>query len=101
MTLAHLRTFCGWMVIFWTANLPPFVAAFFVLDYETFVRLSLLYLGLVSIIALIAAFGSWWQALRVEEHQQDDADVQDVLDVVTTDSAWDERPPRLEQDDDE
>jgi hypothetical protein len=80
------------MVIFWTANLPPFVVAFFVLDYETFVRVSLLYLGLVSIIALIAAFGSWWQSLRIEEHQQDDADVREVLDVVTKD----ERVPRLE-----
>lgn len=70
------------MVWFWTANIPPFVAAYFLLDTEQFVRLSLLYLGLVSIIALIAAFGSWWQSLRVEERQESDADVQEVLDEV-------------------
>lgn len=81
--IVKLRRFCGWMVIFWTANIPPFVALFVVLDADAFVSFSLLYLGLVSIIALIAAFGSWWQSLRIEEHQQEDADVQEVLDAVT------------------
>lgn len=82
VNLALLRKLCGWMVIFWTANLPPFTAAYFLMDRMAFIAFSLLYLGEISIIALIAAFGSWYQSLRVEEHQVEDADVQEVLDEV-------------------
>lgn len=80
--IPRLRSLCGWMVVFWTCNIPPFTLAFFVLKQDMFVKLSLLYLGEVSIIALVAAFGSWWQSLRIEEHQQDDADVSEVLEAV-------------------
>lgn len=80
--LSRLRWWTGFGIFFWLANLPPFTAAYFLLDYETFVKLSLLYLGWVSIIALVLACGSWWQSLRVEQHQADDADVSEVLDAV-------------------
>lgn len=99
--IERLRWWVGFGFWFWLANLPPFTALFFVLGFETFVKVSALYIADISIIALSLACGSWYQSLRVEQHQQDDADVQDVLDVVTTESARDERPPRLTQDDDD
>lgn len=39
----------GW---FWYCNIPAVVAAYFVLDRETFVSVSLLYLAVVSVWAL-------------------------------------------------
>lgn len=43
---------------------------------------SVTYVAALSLWALVGAHWSAWQAARVEAHQQDDADVQDVLDEL-------------------
>jgi hypothetical protein len=78
----RLKWWVGFGFWFWLANLPPFSALFLILDFEMFVKLSALYIGDLSIIALSLACGAWWQGLVVSEHQQKDADVQEVLDAV-------------------
>jgi hypothetical protein len=85
--IERLRWWVGFGITFWAANLPPFTALFFILDFETFVKVSALYIADISIVALSLGCGSWYQSLRVEQHQQDDADVQEVLDVVTAQEA--------------
>jgi hypothetical protein len=79
---ARLSTIVGWALIFFVLNIPPFTWLFFVLPPDQFTAFSLLYLGLISITAMIAALGAWWQALQVQVHQEDDADVQEVLDAI-------------------
>lgn len=82
LSLARLRWLVGFGFWFWLANLPPFTALYFLLGYETFLKVSALYIADISIIALSLACGAWYQALRVEQHQADDADVSQVLNAV-------------------
>lgn len=80
----RLSPLLGISVIFFIANIPPFVLAFLLMSPKAFTAFSLLYLGLISILAMVAGCGSWWQSLQVQIHQEDDADVQEVLDEVRT-----------------
>lgn len=75
-------SFIGWATVFFALNLVPFTAAFFVMGHDTFVWFSLLYLGEISILAMVAGCGSWWQAARIESAQAADADVQQVVDIL-------------------
>lgn len=78
----RLSRVVGWALVFFVLNIPPFTILYFVLAYEAFVKFSLLYLGEISILAMVAGLGSWWQSLQVQEHQEADADVQEVLDEL-------------------
>jgi uncharacterized membrane-anchored protein YitT (DUF2179 family) len=69
---ATIKRAHGWLTWFFLANLPPFVAAYLVLDQQTFVKVSLLYLGLISIWACIATHAVGWLAGRVEVRQQEE-----------------------------
>lgn len=78
----NLAKFGMWQFWFWIANLPPFIVAFFLMPTETFARFTLLYLGIATIVtAAIGGLGGW-QTAKVEAHQAEDADVQEVLDAV-------------------
>lgn len=43
---------------------------------------SVTYVAALSLWALVSGHWSAWQAARVEVHQEEDADVQDVLEAV-------------------
>lgn len=55
------------MMVFWALNVPPFVAAFFILSRNTFELLVLIYIGVVSIYANFAAHFAGWDAARAED----------------------------------
>lgn len=74
-----LRKLNGWLTIFWAWNFPPVIALYLLVDNETFQKICLLYLALVSIWANVGSHWSAWQAARIEAKQEADADVQEVL----------------------
>lgn len=74
-----LRKLNGWLTIFWTWNFPPVIALYLLVDNDTFQKICLLYLALVSIWANVGSHWSAWQAARIEAKQEADADVQEVL----------------------
>ena len=59
----------GWLTIFWLCNFPPVITVYLLVDNETFQKVCLLYLALVSIWANVAGHWSAWQASRVEVKQ--------------------------------
>ena len=69
-----MRRVNGWLTIFWIAMIP--------ISLETGWVRSVVYVSALSLWALVAGHWSAWQAARVEVHQDDDADVDDVLVVV-------------------
>lgn len=69
-----MRRVNGWFTIFWAVMVPVAAVAGW-LQSVTFV-------SALSLWALVSGHWSAWQAARVEEHQQQDANVQDVLDEI-------------------
>lgn len=69
-----MRKVNGWLTIFWIVMIPVSIATGWVSSVQ--------YVSALSLWALVSGHWSAWQAARVEVHQQEDADVQDVLDVV-------------------
>src|SRR3979411_940283 len=69
-----MRRVNGWLTIFWVAMIPVSLATGWVS--------SVIYVSALSLWALVAGHWSAWQAARVEGHQDDDADVDDVLTVL-------------------
>src|SRR3954451_7334397 len=68
---AFMRRLNGWLTIFWIAMIPVSLAT-------GWVR-SVVYVSALSLWALVSGHWSAWQAARAEVHQDDDADVADVL----------------------
>lgn len=71
-----------WQFWFWILNIPPFVFAYIVLNDQAFTSFSLLYLGIITIITAALGALSSLVAEQVAQKQVEDADVQEVLDVV-------------------
>lgn len=69
-----MQTVNGWLTLFWIAMIPVSI-------WTGWVK-SITYVSALSLWALVSGHWSTWQASRVEVHQQEDADVQEVLDVV-------------------
>ena len=69
-----MRRVNGWLTIFWVLMIPVSIVTGWVSSVE--------YVSAVSLWALVSGHWSAWQAARVEVHQTEDADVQDVLDEV-------------------
>jgi hypothetical protein len=69
-----MRRVNGWLTLGWLAMIPVSLATGWVK--------SVVYVSALSLWALVAGHWSAWQAARVEVHQDDDADVADVLAVI-------------------
>jgi len=69
-----MRRLNGWLTIFWIMMIPVSVATGWVK--------SVVYVSALSLWALVSGHWSAWQAARVEVHQDDDADVAEVLDEI-------------------
>ncbi len=69
-----MRKVNGWLVIFWVAMIPLSILMGWLSSVQ--------YVSALSLWALVSGHWSAWQAARVEVHQQEDADVQDVLNAV-------------------
>lgn len=68
-----MRKVNGWLTIIWLASAAPI--CIFLAD-------SVPFLVFISVYAVVTGHLSAWQAARVEVVQDQDANVQDVLDVV-------------------
>src|SRR3954462_9329820 len=66
-----MRRLNGWLTLLWVGMIPVSLAT-------GWVR-SVVYVSALSLWALVSGHWSAWQAARVEVHQDDDADVADVL----------------------
>ena len=66
-----MRRLNGWLTIFWIAMIPVSLAT-------GWVR-SVTFVAALSLWALVSGHWSAWQAARVEQRQDEDADVADVL----------------------
>lgn len=66
-----MRRVNGWLTIFWIGMIPVSIVTGWIS--------SVVYVAALSLWALVSGHWSAWQAARVECHQQEDADVQDVL----------------------
>lgn len=69
-----MRRFNGWATVFWIIMIPISIATGWIA--------LVTFLGAISLWALVAGHLGAWQSARVECKQQEDADVQEVLDVV-------------------
>jgi len=69
-----MRRVNGWLTIAWIVMIPVSLAT-------GWVR-SVIYVSALSLWALVSGHWSAWQAARIEVHQDDDADVDDVLAVL-------------------
>lgn len=69
-----MRRVNGWLTLFWLAMIPVSLATGWVK--------SVVYVSALSLWALVSGHWSAWQAARVEVHQEEDANVQDVLDKL-------------------
>jgi hypothetical protein len=69
-----MRRVNGWLTIFCLVMIPVSIATGWIT--------SITYVSALSLWALVSGHWSAWQAARVEVHQEQDANVQEVLDVV-------------------
>jgi len=69
-----MRRVNGWLTIFWIAMIPISLATGWIS--------SVTYVAMLSLWALVSGHWAAWQAARVEVHQDEDADVQEVLDEL-------------------
>lgn len=69
-----MRRVNGWLTVFWLAMIPVSIAAGWLSSVQ--------YVSALSLWALVSGHWSAWQAARVEVHQDEDADVGEVLDAV-------------------
>ncbi len=84
-----MRAVNGWLTIVWLVMIPVSLATGWVN--------SITYVSALSLWALVSGHWSAWQAARVEVHQQEDANVQEVLDVVTHDTRSDQSHPNAKE----
>ncbi len=68
---ATLKSINGWLVVFWLANIPPVVVLYLTVGPDTFVRVTMLYVALISIWANVAAHFGAWETGRVEVRQEE------------------------------
>ncbi len=69
-----MRRINGWLTMFWIAMIPVSIFMGWLSSVQ--------YVSALSLWALVSGHWSAWQAARVEVHQQEDADVRDVLNAV-------------------
>lgn len=69
-----MRRANGWLTIFWLVMIPVSIATGWVSSVQ--------YVSALSLWALVSGHWSAWQAARVEVHQDEDADVSEVLEAV-------------------
>jgi hypothetical protein len=69
-----MRRVNGWFTIFWIAMIPVSMMTGWIS--------SVTYVAALSLWALVSGHWSAWQAARVEVHQQEDANVSEVLEAV-------------------
>ena len=69
-----MRRVNGWLTIFWIVMIP--------ISLVTGWIASVTYVAVLSLWALVSGPWAAWQAARVEVHQDEDANVQDVLDEL-------------------
>ncbi len=69
-----MRSINGWLTMFWIAMIPVSISMGWLSSVQ--------YVSALSLWALVSGHWSAWQAARVEVHQQEDADVRDVLNAV-------------------
>lgn len=71
---AVMRRVNGWLAVFWICMIP--------ISYFLGWLNSVTYVSGLSLWALVSGHWSAWQAARVEVHQEKDANVQDVVDIL-------------------
>lgn len=69
-----MRRVNGWLTIFWIVMIPVSIVTGWIN--------SVTYVAALSLWALVSGHWSAWQAARVEVHQDQDADVSEVLTAV-------------------
>jgi len=69
-----MRRVNGWLTIFWIVMIPVSIVTGWIT--------SVTYVAALSLWALVSGHWSAWEAARVECRQEDDADVQDVIDLL-------------------
>ena len=69
-----MRRVNGWLTILWIAMIPVSLVT-------GWVR-SVTFVAALSLWALVSGHWSAWQAARVEQRQDDDANVAEVLDAI-------------------
>lgn len=69
-----MRKLNGWLAIIWLVAAAPICI---------FLSASVPFLVFVSVYAVVTGHWSSWQAARVEVNQDEDADVGQVLDIVS------------------
>ena len=69
-----MRRANGWLALLWLVMIP--------VSFATGLVSSVAYVSAISLWALVASHWAAWQAARVEVHMDDDANVQDVIDVI-------------------
>lgn len=76
-----MRKINGWLFLFWLANIPAVVLLYF-FARPLWDRISILYLAITAVYSIVGMHQGGWQTAVVACKQADDADVQEVLDVV-------------------
>jgi hypothetical protein len=71
---AFMRRVNGWLTIFWLFMIPVSIITGWIS--------SVVYVSALSLWALVSGHWSAWQAARVEVRQEEDADVQEVKDLI-------------------
>lgn len=69
-----MRKVNGWLTVFWIAMIPVSIVTGWLSSVQ--------YVSALSLWALVSGHLSSWQAARVEVQQHEDANVQEVLEVV-------------------
>jgi len=69
-----MRRVNGWLTILWIVMIPVSIVTGWIT--------SVTYVAALSLWALVSGHWSAWEAARVECRQDDDADVQDVIDLL-------------------
>ena len=73
-----MRKINGWFTVFWIIMIPISIATGWIS--------SVVFVSGLSLWALVSGHLSAWQAARVEVRQEEDANVQDVVDVIEQDA---------------
>jgi hypothetical protein len=73
-----MRKLNGWLTMHWIMHFPVVIVIYFVWP-DTWAKISILYLALVSIYANVAGHLSAWQAARIEVAQNDQDIPRDVV----------------------
>jgi hypothetical protein len=71
-----LRRINGWLTIFWILMIPVSIVTGWIA--------SVTYVAALSLWALVSGHWSAWQAARVEVRQDEDANVQDVINLLNS-----------------